>query len=117
MSDKSHVRESKMSVAYVKEAKGMADYLLSREHRGLGDTIEAAAYRTEAKYRVPASFLLRLRNRPVNDMLVSNFMALAAGYRKATQAVDRAYEHEKSLAVNPTILRLAALVAGEEDET
>jgi hypothetical protein len=49
-------------------------------------------------------------------MLVSNFMALAARYIKATEAVDRAYEHEKSLAVNPAILRLASLVAGSESE-
>jgi hypothetical protein len=105
-----------MSVAYVNEAKGMAEYLLSREFRGPGDTIEAASHRAEIKYRVPASFLLRLRNRTVKDMLVSNFMALAAGYIKATEAVDRAYEHEKSLAVNPAILRLASLVAGSESE-
>lgn len=116
MRDKSSVRESKMSVAYVNEAKGMATFLLRKEFRGPGDTIEAAATRTETKYRVPASFLLRLRNRAVKDMLVSNFMALATAYLKATEAVDRAYEHEKSLAVNPAILRLAALVAGEKTE-
>jgi len=117
MGDKSSVRESKMSVAYVNEAKGMATFILKKEFRGPGDTIEAAAGRAETKYRVPATFLLRLRNRTVKDMLMSNFMALATGYIKATEAVDRAYEHEKSLAVNPAILRLANLVAGETPET
>lgn len=106
-----------MSVAYVNEAKGMAEFLLNKEFRGPGDTIEAASHRAEVKYRVPASFLLRLRNRTVKDMLVSNFMALATAYVKATEAVDRAYDHEKSLAVNPTILRLADLVAGASAET
>lgn len=58
-----------------------------------------------------------MRNRVVNDMLLSNFMAIATGYIKATERVEKAYAHEKSLAVNPTILRLANIVAGEESET
>lgn len=105
-----------MSVAYITDAKAMAEHLLFLEFRGPGDTIEAAAHRSQTKHGVPASILLRLRNRVVNDMLMSNFMALASAYVKANERVEKAYQHEKSMAVNPKILRLANLVAGEESE-
>ena len=92
----------------------MARFLLKREHRGPGDTIEAASHRLQTKFKVPASIIMRLWNRPVKDMLLSNFMSLATAYIKASARVEKAYEHEKALAVNPTILRLAAALAGEE---
>lgn len=97
-------------------AKGMAEYLLTREHRGPGDTIEAAAHRIQTKFGVPVALLMRLRHRVVKDMLASNFIDLARAYQAAMEKVDRAYEHEKSLAVDPKIVRLAALVAGEKAE-
>lgn len=114
MRDRFTGTENKMSVAYIAEAKTMARFLLKREHRGPGDTIEASAGRLQTKFKVPASIIMRLWNRPVKDMLMSNFMALATAYIKANARVERAYEHEKALAVNPTILRLAAALAGEE---
>lgn len=114
MRDRFAETENKMSVAYIAEAKTMARFLLKREHRGPGDTIEASANRLQTKFKVPASIIMRLWNRPVKDMLLSNFMALATAYVKATARMEKAYEHEKALAVNPTILRLAAALAGEE---
>lgn len=114
MRDKIFGRENKtMSTAYIGTAKGMADFLLSREHNGPGDTIEAAAFRVQTKFGVPVPVLMRLRHRDVKDMLLSNFMALANAYRAATDKLDKAYEHEKSMAIDPKILRLAAAVAGE----
>ena len=114
MRDRFNETENTMSVAYVTEAKTMARFLLKREHRGPGDTIEAASHRLQTKFKVPASIIMRLWNRPVKDMLLSNFMSLATAYIKANARVEKAYEHEKALAVNPTILRLAAALAGEE---
>lgn len=114
MRDRFAETENTMSVAYITEAKTMARFLLRREHRGPGDTIEAASHRLQTKFKVPASIIMRLWNRPVKDMLLSNFMALATAYSKANDRVEKAYEHEKALAVNPTILRLAAALAGEE---
>jgi hypothetical protein len=124
MRDKSHVSndtildmETKMSMAFtIEDAKGMAGYLLAKEHRGPGDTIEAAASRNEVKHGVPANLLLRLRHREINDMLLSNFAVLANAYMAVKTKVDRAYEHEKSLAVDTKIRRMAAFVAGEKDE-
>jgi len=104
------------SAAYIGTAKGMADFLLSREHKGPGDTIEAAAYRLQSRFGVPSTVLMRLRHREVKDMLMSNFMALAAAYQSATERVEKAYQHEKSLAINPNVVRLAAFVSGEKTQ-
>ncbi|ASP84144.1 hypothetical protein CN221_11265 [Sinorhizobium meliloti] len=118
MRDKISDKESKtMSTAYISSAKGMAQFLLAKEHRGPGDTIEAAAARLQRKLKVPSSILMRLRHREVKDMLMSNFLALANAYSKACEKLDEAYEKERKFAVDPNILRLAALVAGKEDET
>lgn len=125
MGDKDQVSESvisskgskKMSMAFtIDDAKGMAGFLLAKEHRGPGDTIEAAASRIEVMRGVPASLLLRLRHREVNDMLLSNFAALAHAYMAVKTRVEEAYEHERSLAVDTKIVRLADFVAGEKDK-
>lgn len=116
MRDKNRARENKMSVAHINDAKEMASFLLAREHRGPGDTIEAAAHRIQTKFGVPTSVLMRLRHRGVNDMLLSNFMMLANAYRVACERLDNAYEGEKRHAVNPKILRLADFVAGQKDQ-
>lgn len=115
MGDKMFGRENKpMSTAYISEAKGMADFLLAREHRGPGDTIEAAAHRVQNKFGVPSALLMRLRHREVKDMLLSNFATLATAYRKASAKLDQAYEHERERAVDPKILRLADFVSGQK---
>ena len=44
-----------MSTDAVMEAKRMTGFLLSREHRGPGDTIEAAAYRLQSRYGIPVA--------------------------------------------------------------
>lgn len=117
MGDKGFDRENKkMGTAYISDAKNMADYLLAREHRGPGDTIEAAAYRVQSKFGVPSSVLMRLRHREVKDMLMSNFMALAQAYRAASDRIDKAYEKEREAAVDPKILRIADFVAGKKNE-
>lgn len=116
MQNKRTEQENKMSAAYINQAKDMAGWLLSREHRGPGDTIDAAAHRLERRYGVPSALLLRLRHRDVKDMLMSNFMTLAQAYQTATSRMEAALEHEKAMAVNPRILRLANIVAGEENQ-
>lgn len=109
-------KEKVMRAALMDDVKGMAGFLLAKEHRGPGDTIEAASYRVQTKYGVPASFLMRLRHREVKDIMMSNFIALATAYQAALNKVDRAYEHEKALADSKKILRLARALAGEEGE-
>lgn len=116
MRDKSYGKESKMGVAYINEAKNMAAFLLRREHRGPGDTIEAAAHRVQTKHGVPAKILMRLRHREVKDMLMSNFMVLVGAYKSACERMEKAYEQERTKAVDPRILWLADLVAGTKSE-
>lgn len=71
MSVKRSEKVDKMSVEYVTEAKGMADFILTKVHRGPGDTVEAAIHRAERLYGVPANWLHRLRYREIKDMPVS----------------------------------------------
>jgi len=115
--DKTRTKESKMSDAYITTAKGMADYLLAREHRGPGDTIEAAAHRLQTKFGVSVKTLMRLRHRDVKDMLMSSYFPLAAAYdayKNACSKMDEAYERERAKAIDPNILRLADFVAGRK---
>lgn len=117
MRDKTPSRDDrKMSAEYISTAKGMADFLLTREHRGPGDTIEAAAYRLQNKFGVPVTVLMRLRHREVKDMLLSNFMALAGAYSKVSQKIEDAYEREREVAIDPKILWLADFVAGKKTQ-
>lgn len=116
----------KMTTAIVNTAKGMAEYLLSKEHRGPGDTIEAAAFRLQTRLGVSTTLLMRMRHRDVNDMLMSNFFMLAYAYtafkkcneamERAEKRADEAYRHEKALAIDPKIVRMAAALAGEKGE-
>ena len=117
MGDKSQSRDGKMSDAYINTAKGMAEFLLSREHRGPGDTIEAAAHRLQTRFGVPVATLMRLRHREVKDMLMSSFFPLAAAYaayQGACTKMDEAYEAKRANQVDPKILRLADFVAGRK---
>lgn len=105
----------------IAEARHMSNYLLEREFRGPGDTIEAAAYRVERKWGVPASLINRLRIREVNDMLLSNWIKLTAGYEAACQQVERQAQHQQELAkelganaVGSRLYSLAARMGGKE---
>jgi hypothetical protein len=116
MSDKRPEKASTMSVEYVTEAKGMADFILSKVHRGPGDTVEAAMYRAERVFGAPANWLHRLRYREVRDMPVSAFASLVMAYRAACEAGERAYQAERELADarNSKLVRLADFVAGKK---
>lgn len=107
-----------MSVEYVSEAKGMADYILTRVYRGPGDTVDAAMHRAERLYGAPANWLHRLRYRNVKDMPVSAFASITRAYRAVREASERAYAAERELADarNSKVLWLADLVAGEKTE-
>jgi hypothetical protein len=118
MSDKGSEGPVKMSSEYVSEARGMAEFILQRVHRGPGDTVEAAMHRAERTYGVPAAWLHRLRYRQITDMPVSAFGAIVQAYRAAQEASERAYEAERKLADarGSKLLGLAAAVAGKKAE-
>lgn len=118
MSVKRNEKVDKMSVEYVTEAKGMADFILAKVHRGPGDTVEAAIHRAERIYGVPANWLHRLRYREIKDMPVSAFASIVMAYRAACDAGERAYAAERELADarNSKLARLADFVAGAKAE-
>lgn len=118
MSDKDFEGTDKMSVEFVSEARGMADFILQKAHRGPGDTVDAAMHRAERLYGAPASWLHRLRYRQIKDMPVSAYGAIVRAYRAACEASERAYEAERKLADarNSKLLGLADAVAGAKTE-
>jgi hypothetical protein len=91
---KSFARGAKMSDAYVSEARDWADFLVSREFRGPGDTVDAAMARCERRHQVPRSVLWSLRYRRPKDMLVSAYMALRAAYEAELTRLDQRLEEE-----------------------
>jgi hypothetical protein len=115
MGNKRSVEDDKMTDAYVKEARVMGEFLLRREYRGMGDTIEAAAHRVQTKLGAPATILLRLRHRrEMKDMMLSSFAAIAEAYQKVSDKTDQIYENERSLhAPNSKAVWLGDLVAGK----
>jgi hypothetical protein len=118
MSDKGFERHVKMSVEFVNESKRMADFILSKAHRGPGDTVDAAMHRAERLFGASAKWLHRLRYREIKDMPVSAFAALVHAYRAASDSGEKAYQEEKALADarNSKLVRLADFVAGAKVE-
>jgi hypothetical protein len=126
MSDKSHVKGSKMSVIDINDpmfagrsAKKMAADLLGKHFNGPGDNIETAAYRVQEKYGVDANIIMQGWNRPARGMLTHRWLPLfqawvEAGFAKA----DAAYEEERTRhgVDNSALVRLADLVAGKKAE-
>lgn len=105
----------------IADAKQWSEFMLHKKFRGPGDTIERAAYEAETTWGAPASIMLRLRNREVTDMLLSNWIKLKAAYEAACLQVERQAEHQQALAkeaganaVNSRLYSVAARLGGQE---
>jgi hypothetical protein len=83
--------------AIVDEAAVWADSLLSRSYRGPGDTIEAASYRAEQSYGVPASMFWALRYRKPKAILAHVYLRLKAAYEHECQRQEAKLRHELAL--------------------
>lgn len=123
MRNKISVGGDKMSVVDVTiaDARRMSSFLLAREFRGPGDTIQAAAYRVEQNWGVPATIIRRLQHRDVKDMLLSNWIRLKHGYEAACNRAAAAADHQKLLAgqagnhaANSTLFALGTLLDEQE---
>lgn len=92
----------------------MSEELLRKEHRGPGDTIEAAAHRLQTRLRVPASVILQCWNRPAREMKVSRWMAVFQAYwREFGEETEAIYEQKRAkTTAHPAFARLADFVAG-----
>ncbi|MGN6118040.1 MAG: hypothetical protein ACTHN2_21240 [Nitrobacter sp.] len=81
----------------VDEASKWADALLQRAYRGPGDTIEAASYRAEQKYGVPAQTFWALRYRRPNGILAHIYLRLKAAYEAECGRQEARLRHELEL--------------------
>ena len=83
--------------AVVDEAAHWAEALLQRTYRGPGDTIEAASYRAEQKYGVPAQTFWALRYRKPKDILASIYRTLQSAYEAECGRQEARLRHELEL--------------------
>lgn len=109
--------------AVVDDAAKWADSLLARTYRGPGDTIEAATYRAEQKYGVPAQTFWALRYRRPNDLLASIYLKLKSAYEHECQRQEAKLLHELALTKemlgdaatgNPAVEQAEALVGAQD---
>ncbi len=82
----------------VLEAAQWAEALLQRSYRGPGDTIEAASYRAEQKYGVPAQTFWALRYRKPNGILAHIYLTLKSAYEAECGRQEARLRHELELA-------------------
>ncbi len=90
--------EQKMSDAYVLDAQRWTESLVDREHRGPGDTIDAAMWRAEQKFGIDRGIFWSLRYRPPHDIVVSVYMRLKAAYEHEVARQEARLAHELMLA-------------------
>ena len=115
-------RGANMSDAYVTEAQGWADFLVRKEYRGPGDTLDAAMARCEWKHQVSRSVLWGIRYRPPKDMMVSLYMRLRDAYEAELARLDQRLEDELrkaemlgSNATNSKAYRMARAALGKPE--
>lgn len=87
-----------VSEAYVADARGWASALLAREHRGPGDTLDAAMWRAEQRWGIERSIFWALRYRPPKDIVVGVYMRLKAAYESECEKQEARLAHELMLA-------------------
>ena len=86
------------ATATVESAASWAEALLQRTYRGPGDTIEAASYRAEQKYGVPATTFWALRYRKPSSILAHVYLRLKAAYDAECGRQEARLRHELELA-------------------
>lgn len=72
--------------------------LWKKTYDGMGDTQEAAMYRAEQKYGVPAQTFWALKYRPPKDLLTSIYMRLYAAYYTECERQEAKLRYELEMA-------------------
>ena len=90
--------EDKMTSLALIEAKGWADALMDREHRGRGDREKSARYRLAKSIGIPESYLFRLQYKTgeMKDVAGSVYRALMIAYENACIANEEAADRMKT---------------------
>jgi len=81
----------------VDRAAGWADALIRREHRGPGDTVEAARGRVARKYRLPENLLWALRYRKPKRIWADLYLSLEAAVAAQIESQEARLAHEIEL--------------------
>lgn len=99
-------------LSVVDDAANWADLLVRREHRGPGDTIDAARLRAARKHHVPERTLWALRYRRPKDLLASVYLKIKLAYEAECERQEARLRHEleitKALPATPARLALIA---------
>lgn len=78
----------------VDEAAHWADWLVRREHRGPGDTVEAARQRAARKHKLPERLLWALRYRKPKRIWADLYVKLQEAVETEIARQERALEHD-----------------------
>jgi hypothetical protein len=102
-------------LSVVDEAQSWAELLESREHRGPGDTIEAARSRVARKHKLPERLLWALRYRKPKRIWADLYkrLELAVAAEIQSQEARLAHELEITRALPTTAARLALIAETE----
>lgn len=102
-------------LSVVDEAASWADLLVKREHRGPGDTIDAARSRAARKHKLPEQVLWALRYRKPKRIWADLYkrLELAVAAEIQSQEARLAHELEITKALPPTQARLALIAETE----
>jgi hypothetical protein len=111
-----------VSDTFVADARQWAGALVAREHRGPGDTVDAAMWRAEQRYGIERSTFWSLRYRPPKDIVVGVYMRLKAAYESEVARQEARLAHELLLAKaagldanNSTVVAQAEAFLGQEE--
>lgn len=97
MQCKTSLHQEQQMSEYVADASRWAGALLQREHRGPGDTLDAAMWRAEQKWGIDHNTFWSLRYRPPRDIVVSVYMRLKSAYEHEIQKQEARLQHELML--------------------
>lgn len=102
-------------LSVVDEAASWADLLVKREHRGPGDTLDAARSRAARKHKLPEQVLWALRYRKPKRIWADLYkrLELAVAAEIQSQEARLAHELEITRALPPTEARLALIAETE----
>lgn len=84
-------------LSVVDEAAGWADMLVRREHRGPGDTIDAARMRAARKHRLPERVLWALRYRKPKRIWADIYKRLEMAVAAEVKSQEARLAHEIEL--------------------
>jgi hypothetical protein len=102
-------------LSVVDEAASWADLLVRREHRGPGDTIDAARQRAARKHKLPEQVLWALRYRKPKRIWADLYKRLEMAVAAEIQSQEARLAHELAItkALPPTPARLALIAETE----